>query len=119
MTEQRKLRKYREVIDSLVDVCHSGQGQIGARRAREGIWNRNATPDFISDQHEINLLLARMSVTDREILAGMLAEQVELGVFETLKVLEQFQIAPFVDGYEGSPYNDFVGRLGDWEWPEH
>jgi hypothetical protein len=39
------------------------------------------------------------------------------GVFETLKALEEFQIAPFVDGYEGSPYHDFIGRLDGWEWP--
>ena len=59
-----------------------------------------------------------MSHQDREILAGMLAHEAELGVFETLKVLEQFQVEPFEDGYEGSPYNDFIGRLADWEWPE-
>jgi len=41
------------------------------------------------------------------------------GVFETLKTLEEFQIEPFTDGYEGSPHNDFVGRLDDWSWPEN
>ncbi len=70
------------------------------------------------DQHEINLLLARLPEAEREILAGMLVHEVELGVFETLKVLEEFRIAPFEDGYEGSPFDDFTGRLGDWEWPE-
>lgn len=41
------------------------------------------------------------------------------GVFETLKVLEQAQIPPFENGYEGSPYEDFTGRLvlDDWPWP--
>ena len=49
----------------------------------------------------------------------MLEEQVEVGIFEALKVLEEFEVAPFEEGYEGSPYNDFIGRLaGDWEWPE-
>ena len=48
----------------------------------------------------------------------MLAHEVEVGMFETLKALEQFQIEPFKDGYEGSPYNDFIGRLDDWGWPE-
>jgi hypothetical protein len=47
-----------------------------------------------------------------------LADEVELGVFETLKALEQFDIAPFESGYEGSAYNDFVGRLAGWGWPE-
>lgn len=119
MSEPRKPRLYKQVIDELVRVCKEGQGQIGAKRARKGIWNQNATADFIPEQHEINLLLKRMSPADRKALAGMLAHQVEVGVFETLKVLEQFQIEPFEDGYEGSPFNDFIGRLaGNWEWPE-
>lgn len=50
----------------------------------------------------------------------MLSEQVECGVFETLKVLEEAGVEPFRDGYEGSPYHDFIGRLKlpDWKWPE-
>ncbi len=55
---------------------------------------------------------------DREIIAEMLAHAVVTGVFETLKMLEKFEVEPFKDGYEGSPYNDFVGRLDDWSWPE-
>jgi hypothetical protein len=47
-----------------------------------------------------------------------MAKEGELGVFETLKALEEFQIAPFESGYEGSPFNDFIGRLDDWQWPE-
>ncbi len=49
----------------------------------------------------------------------MLVHQVELGMFETLKVLEEHEVPPFMDGYEGSPFHDFVGRVaGDWDWPE-
>lgn len=118
MKGPQKPRIYRDIIDTLVLTCQEGQGQIGAERARAGIWNKNATPDFIPDQHKINLLLARMSPDDRETLAEMLASQVEAGVFETLKVLEQFEIEPFKEGYEGSPYHDFIGRLTDWPWPE-
>jgi len=42
------------------------------------------------------------------------------GVFETLKVLEEAQIDPFKGGNEGSPYEDFIGRLtlDHWSWPE-
>src|SRR4051812_28773820 len=109
MNEPHKSKIYREMIDELVQMCKEGQGQIGARRAREGIWNRNASTDFIPEQHEINLLLKRLSPADREILAGMLSHAVVTGVFETLKVLEQFEIEPFKEGYEGSPFNDFVG----------
>jgi hypothetical protein len=109
-----KSQEYRAVIDLLVDVCHNGQGQIGARRAREGIWNVNATTDFAPDQHEINLLLSRMPAADREIVARMLASAFEGGVFETLKALEEFEIAPFESGYEGSAYRDFVGIPCGW-----
>jgi len=119
MAKQLKSQTYRDLIDTLVEVCRSGQGQIGARRVRAGIWNQNATADFIPEQHAINVLLARMPVADRETLAEMLSHEVETGVFETLKVLEQFEITPFENGYEGSPFHDFVGRMADWEWPEN
>ena len=118
MNEQKKPRVYRDFIDALVRELKEGQGQIGARRTHEGVWNQNATRDFIPDQFEINLLLERMSSTDREILAKMLVHQVEVGMFETLKALEEFEIDPFKDGYEGTPYHDFIGRLSDWQWPE-
>jgi hypothetical protein len=117
MTIQAKPDIYRDIIDSLVDMCHTGQGQIDAHRIRRGVWNENARPDYIEDQYEINLLLSRLSKDDREVLAKMVTGAVETGVFETLKSLEQYQIEPFTSGYEGSPIHDFVGRLQDWEWP--
>jgi hypothetical protein len=118
MSRPKKPRIYRELIDELVLMCKDGQGQIGAERVREGVWHEHATEDFIPEQHQINMLLKRLTPAEREILARMLAEEVETGVFETLKALEQFEIKPFQDGYEGSPYNDFIGRLADWEWPK-
>jgi hypothetical protein len=118
MSRISKPQIYRDVIDQLVKACHEGQGQIGARRARAGVWNASATPERIPDQHAINLLLARLSEADRETIAQMLVDEVVTGVFESLKVLEEFAIPPFEDGYEGSPFNDFIGRLDDWEWPE-
>lgn len=96
-------------------MCREGQGQIGPRRIRCGVWIPNAAPEV----EEINLMLARLQPADREILANLLASEVVTGVFETLKVLEEFHIPPFEDGYEGSPFNDFIGRLGGWEWPEN
>ena len=119
MTLPSKPQLYRDAIDALVDVCKHGQGQIGARRVRAGLWNANATADFIPEQHKINLLLARLSAEDREIIAEMLAEEVQTGVFEALKVIgEDSQVTPFQDGYEGAAYNDFIGRMQDWPWPE-
>jgi hypothetical protein len=116
--EINKPKKYRDIIDALVSMCQEGQGQIAARRVRDGIWNQNATEDFIPEQHEINLFLQRLTVSEREILAEMLAQEVVKGVFETLKTLEAFQVPPFEEGYEGSPFDDFLWRLDEWEWPE-
>ena len=113
-----KPQVYRNVIDQLVHVCRKGQGQIGAERMRAGVWHKYASAENLPDQHEINLLLARLPAADRAILARLLAEEVELGIFETLKALEQFDIAPFESGYEGSAFNDFIGRLDGWKWPK-
>ncbi len=139
MTKISKSQVYRDIIDDLVKMCHQGQGQISAYKVREGVWNSNATPEAIAaqedsdvlppevdaefrkmltDDYKVNLLLNRLSSDDREILAKMLTQEIVAGVFETLKTLEQFKISPFEEGYEGSPFNDFIGRLGDWEWPE-
>ena len=117
MSIEAKPELYHKFIDSLVDMCHNGQGQIGSNRALKGIWNSNATSEYIPEQHKINLLLERLSISDRQVLAKLLSDAVETGVFETLKALEEFQISPFESGYEGSPFNDFIGRLNDWDWP--
>ena len=114
-----KPKLYRDFIDDLVRVCRSGQGQVGPTRARRGVWNPHITESSAPDQHAMNLLLAKLEAKDRETIAGFLAEEFEGGVFETLKMLEKFEIAPFEEGYEGSAYNDFIGRIsGEWEWPE-
>jgi hypothetical protein len=118
MTASTKPQLYRDFIDHLVEMCHRGQGQIGAKRVRAGVWNRNASADQLTDQHQLNGLLATLDAADRQVLAQVILAEVELGVFETLKALEQFGIAPFESGYEGSAFNDFIGRLNGWEWPE-
>jgi hypothetical protein len=119
MTDPTKPKLYRDFIDEVVNMCHEGQGQIRATRVRAGVWNSNASARKFPEQHRINLLLARLAQEDRETIATMLSGAVEQGVFETLKALENFEIAPFQDGYEGSPYNDFIGRLSnEWDWPE-
>jgi hypothetical protein len=114
-----KPQLYRDFIDRMVDECHNGQGAIGPTRTRNGVWNKNATAVFLEDQFRINQLLATLNDDQREVIAGMLVEAFEGGVFETLKALEEFEIEPFLDGYEGSPYHDFIGRVGadQWQWP--
>lgn len=109
--------QYRALIDQLVEECREGQGQIGPTRARAGMWNPHAETDDIPEQRRINTLLAGMDQDDREVLAEMLADEFRNGMFIALRVLHDNQVPPFEDGYEGSPYNDFIGRLNDWPWP--
>lgn len=118
MSATSKPSSYRSVIDALVSMCRAGQGRVGASRIQSGVWNPNASPSVLPEQHRVNELLARLSPEDRAALAEVLVQEVQLGVFETLKVLEQNGVSPFEDGYEGSAYHDFIGRLGGWQWPE-
>ncbi len=39
------------------------------------------------------------------------------GVHTALRVLHEAGLPPFEDGYEGTPFHDFVGRLQGWQWP--
>lgn len=111
-------RTYRTLVDLLVDACRTGQGQIGPRRARAGLWNANATAQQLPEQHELNLFLARLSEADREILARMLEQSFSGGVHAALATLHEAKLAPFDKAYEGTPFHDFVGRLNGWEWPD-
>lgn len=94
-----------------------GAGPDGPKRARAGLWNANATPDQLPEQHEVNVLLAGISKADREILARMLQEAFEGGVHATLAALHEAGLVPFDRAYEGTPFHDFVGRLAGWTWP--
>jgi hypothetical protein len=111
-------RVYRTIIDRLVEACHKGQGQIGRKRALAGVWNANATAKRFPEQHEVNLLLGRLSKEDREVLARMLEEAFQGGVHSALATLHEAELPPFDKAYEGTPFHDFVGRLDDWEWPK-
>jgi hypothetical protein len=75
-------------------------------------------PDDLRDQAAMNRLLRRLIGDDRELLARFFARQFVNGVHETLVVLNPAQIPPFEDGYEGTPFHDFMGRLEDWPWPK-
>ncbi len=110
-------QNYRDIIDSLVEVCQAGQGQVGAQRARSGIWNLNATPTRLPVDHKLNELLGSLPGECREAIAVALAREFEAGVFETLNVLAQHQVKDLMESHEGSAHEDFIGRLGGWEWP--
>lgn len=118
MADSSKPLKYRLALDDMVAMCQFGQGQIGANRIRSGTWNRNASESNLPEQHQINLLLNKLSDDERGALAAAMSKEVELGVFETLKILEGHEIPPFESGYEGSSFEDFAGRLQGWQWPE-
>lgn len=111
--------QYRPLIDSLVLACREDQGRIGPDRARRGVWNPGAAarPELMPGQHDMNILLAGLSDSAREVLAEMLAGAFRSGVHETLVILHAAAVPPFQDGYEGSPYHDFTGRLEGWSWP--
>jgi hypothetical protein len=94
-------RSYQAIIDTLVHVCRKGQGQIGPNRARAGLWNANATPDLLPEQHEVNVLLARISNADREILARMLQDAFEGGVHATLAALHEAGLIPLTGPTRG------------------
>lgn len=112
---------YRKLIDDMVRACKGGQGQIGSRRARNGVWNPNATrpdDDLMADQFAFNGLLSKLSPQDREVLATMLEQQFVSGIHESLVILHDAGIRPFDQAEEGTPFHDFVGRLAGWSWPD-
>lgn len=49
---------------------------------------------------------------------GPAADAYVAGVHDTLRVLHDAQVPPFEEGYEGTPFHDFMGRLNGWDWPE-
>jgi hypothetical protein len=58
-----------------------------------------------------------MSSEDREILARVLEEEFAGGVHTGLVTLHEAGLVPLDKGYEGTPFDEFVGRLDDWPWP--
>jgi len=117
MSEESDTATYKRVIDRLVEDCHEGQGQIGADRARRGVWNPSAESTGLEDQMAINDLLARLQGADRGVLASMLEQEFVSGVHQALVSLHELGVSPFDKAYEGSPFHDFVGRLDGWQWP--
>jgi hypothetical protein len=62
----RDVALYKRVVDGLVEECQSGQGQIGPRRARAGVWNHAATADMpMENQWHLNQLLAPLNDEQR------------------------------------------------------
>ena len=82
------------------------------------MWNVNSTAREIPEQNSFNLLLARMSPLDREIIARLLQQEFVSGVHAALVALHEARLAPFDKAYEGTPVHDFVARIAHWKWPQ-
>ena len=109
MTEADPRAEYRAIIDDLVCECLEGQGAVLPHWVRRGEWPQ---------EREFTLMLARLSLEDRALIARMLSDAYWGAVHDALRVLNDHQVPPFDQSYEGTPYQDFVGRLsGDWAWP--
>jgi hypothetical protein len=119
MTDSDPHRAYRALIDALVHQCREGQGALGRRRAEAGLWNPNATRSEDAEEWEFNELLKALTPKQREVLGRLLSRQFESGVHTALAELHFAELPPFEDGYEGTPFHDFMARLaGWWEWPK-
>ncbi len=111
---------YRQIIDAMVVECAQGQGQVSAHRVRAGVWSVDAEedPGSLPDQHAINLILNKLDSKERELLARLIADEFSSGVFNALNVLHVAAVEPFQLGYDGTPTDDFLGRLEGLEWPQ-
>jgi hypothetical protein len=109
---------YRDLIDELVRECRSGQGDIAPSAVREGPEKPVLPEDTVPWQWRTYRVAAKLTADEREDLAMLLAQQFRSGVHAALVTLHEAQISPFEDGYEGTPFHDFVGGLDDWEWPD-
>lgn len=120
MQNDAERSQYRALIDALVDECRNGQGKVLPGWVRRGIWSEyaNKHPEEMPDEYRMNLLLTRLSSDDRDAVARMLELSYQGAVHDAIAVLHEREVPPFQEGYEGTPYQDFMGRLvTDWEWP--
>jgi hypothetical protein len=109
--------RYREMIDWLVKDCHELQGQVAPRKIRDGVWNHNATADFVPEEHGVNELLTALDADERAVVAWIAEQSFVAGVHQALVALHDFEVAPFDKGIEGTPFHDFMGRLHGSQWP--
>jgi hypothetical protein len=61
--------QYRGVIDWLVIDCRELQGQVTPDKVREGVWNRNASADFLPEDHHVNEVLSSLDDETRAVVA--------------------------------------------------
>ena len=84
------------------------------------MWNRYALdhPDEMPEENRMNIVLARLGDDDRAEVARMVELSYEGGIHDTLRLLHDNAVPPFDVAYDGTPFQDFMGRLKtDWAWP--
>ena len=117
-TRGDRWQAYRDLIDALVEQCRSGQGDIWPKAARAEPHEPDLPPDDRPWHWRLYRVASKLTPEEREDLAMLLAQQFRSGVHAALVALHEAEIPPFEDGYEGTPFHDFVGRLDGWEWPD-
>lgn len=109
MTDLDSRAGYRAAIDALVEECRNGQGSVFPGWARRGVWPSDP---------EITSFLEPLSVADRELVVRMLSTAYSGAMHDALRVLEDHDFPHLDQAYEGSAYQDFIGRLvTDYAWP--
>lgn len=80
---------------------------------RRGVWNTYARdhPGEMPEEDLINRVLDGLTDDDRGVVARMLELAYEGGVHDTLRVLHDHEVPPFDDAHEGTPFQDFMGRI--------
>ena len=119
----KSLEEYQAFIDGLLAWP---QVSVGARRAKDGVWNRNQIPE----QQKFNQLLEELTPEQREILAEMLQGEHDRGLFDILAYLsEEINLRGLrlarngvelaVEPYGTEMYYDWTCRRAGDAWPEH
>lgn len=109
MTEPDPRAAYRQAIDALVDECHNGQGSVLPEWVERGVWPIDRS---------IASALGRFTAEERHLVAKMLRTAYSGAVHDTLRVLEDHEFPALDQAYEGSPFQDFMGRLeSHYDWP--
>lgn len=110
---------YKELIDGLVKI--SGNC-ANADRVENGLVKG------VAGDAGINKILAKLSEEERKVLAQYISQTYQAGIYDMLVQLEWLRecrgMKIFMEGeelplgqFEGIPC-DYIGRCGDWEWPE-
>lgn len=115
--------QYRGVIDEVVRELREGSGMRDPRRILDGIPADRLDPDryapaVVERGEALNALRASLSEQQRDLLAQMVFDAFDGGVFATLEALHAYGVEPFDEGYEGDPHSDYVGRTAGLGWPD-